>query len=173
VLGGVPRGQAIARGGAQPGDVLYVSGALGDAAAGLAILQQRIVVPEPWASRLLKAFWEPSPALALGAQLRGLATAAVDVSDGLLADAGHLAKASGVKLVIDSAALPLSEALRQLPDQEQARNWALAGGEDYCLCFTLPGDAPAPEGCVGIGRVEVGEGVYCDLMPQRVGYRHF
>ena len=104
----------------------------------------------------------------------GRATSAIDISDGLLADAGHIAAASGVRLVVDPSALPLSEALLRSTSPDQARTWALTGGDDYELCFTLPADNNPPDGCTCIGHVEAGEGVDCglaiDIPP---GYQHF
>ena len=93
---------------------------------------------------------------------------------GLLADAGHIAAASGVKLLIDHERVPLSPALRSYDDPNQALRWALTGGEDYELCFCLPPGESAPEGCICIGQVEEGAGVDCgmpiDIPP---GYQHF
>lgn len=104
----------------------------------------------------------------------GVASAAIDISDGLLADAGHIAAASGVKLSIEPQLLPLSAALATHPSSEQARRWALTGGDDYELCFSLPPGKVAPPGCTRIGRVEAGSGVDCgldiDIAP---GYQHF
>lgn len=174
VLGGLPLDQALLRGGAKPGDDLYVSGTLGDAAGALAFLQGHWR-PEPEAAEyLLDRFNRPGARLELGHSLLGHATAAIDISDGLLADAGHVAAASGVKLVIDPGALPLSPALKSHPDPAQVLRWALAGGDDYELCFTLPAVESVPEGCTRIGEVAEGEGVDCgtdvDIPP---GYQHF
>ncbi len=173
VLGAVPRGEALRRGGARAGDRLCVSGCLGDAAAGLALELGDIDASPGHAQRLREAFWRPQPALALGQSLRGRASAAIDISDGLLADAGHLARASGVRLHIDSKALPLSESLTQTVKQETARRLALTGGEDYQLCFTLPGSYELPAGCTVVGYVESGAGVTCDVDYEVGGYQHF
>ncbi|MEE4279986.1 MAG: thiamine-phosphate kinase [Halieaceae bacterium] len=176
VLGAVRRGAALTRSGAQPGDRLCVSGCLGDSAAGLALLQGRPVerLAAAMEERLIERFWQPRPDFVLGRSLAGVATAAIDVSDGLLADAAHLARASGVGLEIDSARLPLSIELRACADREQVLDWALAGGEDYVLCFTLAEAAPLPAGCSVIGAVTAGEGVHCDREPRTAtGYRHF
>ena len=110
----------------------------------------------------------------LGRDLLGRATAAIDISDGLLADAGHIADASGVKLRIEPGLLPLSPALQSCSDREAALRWALAGGDDYELCFTLPAGETAPAGCTLVGRVEAGEGVDCGMAIDFAGgYEHF
>lgn len=173
VMGAVPAGKAIKRSTAKAGDVLFVSGPLGDSAAGLAIIEGRIQAADDCAEFLLARFWRPQPALDLGVSLRGLATAAVDVSDGLLADVGHIARASEVCVVVDSGLVPMSPALRATVSQTQALDWALRGGEDYRLCFTLPQGLEAPPGCTRIGCVESGAGVRCDVTGGSDGYRHF
>jgi thiamine-monophosphate kinase len=143
------------------------------AAAGLASLRGELEESAALAA-LRERFWRPQPRLDLGRDLRGVAGAAIDVSDGLLADAAHLAAASGVRLEVRADALPLSPALRSAVSHAQAREWALSGGEDYELCFTLPPGAPLPAGCSVIGSVEAGSGVGCDLPPGGAGgYRHF
>jgi thiamine-monophosphate kinase len=174
VLGVLPLGQALLRGGAAPGEALYVSGYLGDAAAALAVLDGEWL-PEPGHTEyLLQRFNRPRARIMLGLELLGRATAAIDISDGLLADAGHVAAASGVKLTIDPALLPLSPALASHPDAGQARRWALTGGDDYELCFSLPAGVQAPTGCTLIGRVAVGSGVDCGLdFGTATGYQHF
>lgn len=173
VLGAVPHGEALVRSGAAVGDRVCVSGYLGDASAGLAIEQGTLETGPEHAEALKKAFWRPAPAYALGQSLRGVATAAIDVSDGLLADAGHLARASGVRLLIEGEALPLSPALKNSVDDQEARRRALTGGEDYVLCFTLPPGATLPPGCTEIGCVEAGSGVGCAWEFEVDGYQHF
>jgi thiamine-monophosphate kinase len=173
VMGAVPAGAALRRRGASPGELLYVSGDLGAPAAGLAVLRGELALPEPLGVMLKRRFWRPAPALALATTLRGQATSAIDVSDGLLADAGHLARASGVRLCIESERLPIAAALRSAASPEQVLQWALAGGEDYVLCFTLPAGLAPPAGCTRIGHVEQGCGVHCDHAVDAVGYRHF
>lgn len=173
VLGALPNHQALLRGGTQVGDALYVSGTLGDAAAGLALLRGEWHSDDFSEEFLEGRFNRPTPRLLLGQQLLGLATAAIDISDGLLADAGHIAAASGVCLRIDPDRLPLSPALLSHPDREQTLRWALSGGDDYELCFTLPPGADLPPGCCRIGEVLAGEGVVCPGAPVLTGYRHF
>jgi thiamine-monophosphate kinase len=174
VFGSLPSKLALLRSGAAVGDKLYVSGTLGDAAGGLAFIQEKWL-PEPeHADYVLNRFYRPTARLQLGKALLGQATSAIDISDGLLADAGHIAAASGVGLNIQSACLPLSAALQSHLDENQARQWALCGGDDYELCFTLPAKLPAPVGCTFIGEVCAGEGVNCDLLVDTAsGYRHF
>lgn len=174
VLGRVPAGMALTRRGAVPGDRLCVAGRLGEAAAGLALLEGRLAAGgAAQRRRFLESFWSPEPQLAVGVVLRGVASAAIDVSDGLLADAAHIACASGVAIRIDSAALPLGHDLLACVGRDMALQWALAGGEDYALCFTLPAVEAIPGGCVAIGTVESGEGVHCDIAVDKPGYRHF
>lgn len=133
VMGTVPAGQALLRSGAQPGQQLWVSGPLGAATAALQVLQNGDSdYPE-----LLAAYWSPQPQLELGLWLRGKSGAALDVSDGLLADAGHMAAESAVRLVIERELVPVHpRALALSP--EQALEWALSGGDDYQLVFSLP-----------------------------------
>ncbi len=174
VLGALPPDKALLRAGARAGDDLYVSGTLGDAAGALAFLRGEWQ-PDPDAGEfLLDRFNRPQPRIVLGRELLGRATAAIDISDGLLADAGHIADASGVKLRIEPELLPLSPALQSCPDREAALRWALAGGDDYELCFSLPPGEFAPAGCTLIGRVEAGEGVDCGMAIDFAGgYEHF
>ena len=134
ILGLVPRGEALRRRGAKPGDLIFVSGTLGDAASGLRILQG-LAASEEATVELVDRYRVPRPRLALGTALRGLASAAIDVSDGLVADLGHIVQASGVGAVVDATALPLSAAALELPG---ALTSALMGGDDYELLFTAP-----------------------------------
>ncbi len=133
-----PPGQALRRSGARPGDALFLSGCIGDAAAGLALA----AAPEPPAGRhqsyLLERHLRPEPRLAHGYMLQGLASAAIDLSDGLLADLSHLLEASGAGAEVRLAHIPLSAALRACCGERQALAHALGGGDDYELCFTVP-----------------------------------
>lgn len=177
VMGSVPRDGALTRSGAGPGDRLCVSGCLGDGAAGLALVQGQLnldAVSLEDAEYLEYRFLRPEPQFALGSALRGVATAALDVSDGLLADAEQLARRSAVGIVIDADAVPLSSALLRSVAVEQARHWALTGGDDYELLFTLPAGAAIPAGCTDIGVVTMGNDVRCDGFAQASGgYDHF
>ncbi len=162
VAGLVPRGQALRRSGARPGDWIYVSGAPGEAAAGLAVLQGSLPRPAA-AERLVSRFRLPEPRLALGNALRGVASACIDVSDGLAADLGKLCAASGVGARLEVASLPVSAALVEVAGADATR-LCLAGGDDYELLFAVPGDrvGDLPELGVTltrIGRVVAGAGV--------------
>ncbi len=138
VLGHVPRTTALLRRGASPGDLLFVSGSPGDAAAGLAIEQSQLSVPESAAGYLRSRFLYPAPRLALGNALRDYASACIDVSDGLLGDAGKLAHASGCGLRMEWHDLPLSVQLLAAVGEQRAHELALTGGDDYELCFAVP-----------------------------------
>jgi thiamine-monophosphate kinase len=138
LLGHVPRGCALRRCGGSPGDVLFLSGTVGDAAAGLLLEQGRLALADLSAARELSArFSYPTARVALGTALRGHATACIDISDGLLGDAAKLAAASdcGVEIAIEE--LPLSQALVHAVGAERAWQLALGGGEDYELCFSV------------------------------------
>lgn len=174
VLGALPAGQALLRGGAGVGDAVYVSGPLGDAAAGLAVLRGEWQPPPAAADYLIDRYQRPRARLALGRELLGTATAAIDISDGLLQDAGHIAAASGLCLQLVSAALPLSAPLADFDDREKVLRWALTGGDDYELCFTLPPGASPPAGCTRIGTAVAGDGVELDIpVDFAAGYQHF
>ncbi len=183
VMGSVPQGQALLRTGAKVGDNVWVSNTLGDAAAGLAMLQGELAgvwLPDfedqDW---LASRFNRPTPRFDLALQLRGHASACIDISDGLLADARHIADASGVAIYIDADKIPLSSALINCPDRELALRWALTGGDDYELLFTLPAAAAVPSACTLIGEVRLGDGVHCEhpaaksIAGDHLGYAHF
>ena len=138
-MGCVPVGQAITRSGAKVGDVIMVSGTLGDSRAGLHIMQQNRSAKD----YLSKRFWNPTPRLHLGQWLTGKATACLDISDGLVQDLGHILIASGCGAELNLLDLPLSSELRTHVSYDQALDYALNGGEDFELCFTLPLDLVA------------------------------
>ena len=138
LLGFVPAGEALSRSGARAGDVLFVSGTVGDAAAGLALEQRRLNAPAEARGWLRERFLFPTARVALGEQLRGFASACIDVSDGLLGDAGKLASASHVGAELAWNELPVSEPLAALLGERRARELALTGGDDYELCFAVP-----------------------------------
>lgn len=137
VMGLAARGVALLRSGAQAGDLVCVSGTLGDAAAGLAVVQNRLELTASAAEYCVQRLYYPTPRLALGAILRGRATACMDISDGLLADLGHLLQASGVGACLYHALLPISSALNTVAF-DQRLDFALRGGDDYEVLFTLP-----------------------------------
>ena len=176
VMGQCAIGQKLLRSGASAGELLCVSGTLGDSALGLSMLQGKergLDIEFEDQEYLLSRFSRPTSRIRLGEDLVGQATSCIDVSDGLLADAAHIADASGCKLVIDSAKLPLSAALVASIGRERALELAAAGGEDFELLFSLPESSSLPDGCTIIGVVEAGEGVVCDLAIEREGYDHF
>lgn len=184
VFGSVPVGQALLRSGARPGHLLCVGGALGDAAGALPIVLGERQGDTVEGAALLRRYWTPQPQLALGQALRGLATASLDISDGLLADCAHIAVASRVSLCIEQPKLPLSNALLRFAGAEEAVRCALAGGDDYLLAFTVPASALPGLRDAGwpihvIGHVAAGEGVQLldaegnALDADHRGYNHF
>jgi thiamine-monophosphate kinase len=149
IIGEVPAGEAIKRSGARAGDDIYVSGTLGDAMLALAALQGRAVVEADTLRQLRARLERPEPRVALGERLRGVATAALDVSDGLTGDLSHILDVSEVGADIELSAIPRSPALAAA-QRELALQCLLAGGDDYELCFTAP--AGARERVASIGR---------------------
>ena len=186
VHGRCPAGEALTRSGARAGDRIFVSGTLGDAGCGLEIaLGRRPASPAASAGALVARLRRPSPRLALGVALRGIAGAAVDVSDGLCQDLEHVLAASGAGARVDARLVPLSPALIDVAGAGAAQELALSGGDDYELLFTV---APArvdrlqaldvPETVTEIGVVEAEPGLrlVADVGAERTvppGYRHF
>jgi thiamine-monophosphate kinase len=138
VMGEIPQGAALRRSGAQAGDDIWVSGRLGDAALALAHLQGKVQLSAADFSSCASALHQPMPRVALGLALRGVAHSAIDVSDGLLADLGHVLESSqaGAEVLFDR--LPVSSSLRSYLAQAMGTHCILAGGDDYELCFTAP-----------------------------------
>jgi thiamine-monophosphate kinase len=134
-LGEVPRGAALLRSGARAGDDIWVSGHLGDGALGLALLRDGIALPLTARAAAIERLEQPQPRVELGLALRGIARSAIDVSDGLAGDLGHVLQRSGVGATIEWAAVPISPGLASLPLEFQQR-CVLAGGDDYELLFT-------------------------------------
>jgi thiamine-monophosphate kinase len=183
---GFINGEPLTRGGARCGDLIAVSGTLGDARAGL-----DLAMAAPHATDdnpLLARFLWPTPRLALGAALRSIASAGIDVSDGLLADIGHIMAQSGCRALLDIERLPLSAALLAGVGVTTARAYALSGGDDYELALCIPAArlAAAQQAAQSvelaltvIGEVVSGAGVQCrdshghDVTPPTGGYRHF
>ncbi len=175
VFGEVPRGQALLRSGARAGDDIYVSGTLGDARLALEALRGTLAPPAGMLAAARLRLEQPTPRIALGQALRGMATAAIDVSDGLLGDLGHILKQSGVGACIDtSAAIDLIAACARddwakgLISSEQQLGFVLAGGDDYELAFTAPASQrgavlaaaqQAQTPITRIGRIEAEPGV--------------
>jgi len=182
-FGHVPPGRGLDRAGARAGDRLWVSGTIGDSALGLLAARRKI------SSRFLEdRYRRPQPRMSLGPRLLGIATATADVSDGLLADAGHIAEASGISVVIDRERVPLSAAARRVLAQKPGLWTAvLGGGDDYELVMVVPlrkvealqkaarlARVPVTE----IGRCEHGQGVRLTLagkpiVAKQLGYAHF
>jgi thiamine-monophosphate kinase len=188
LLGEVAPNAILTRAGATPGDGIYVTGSVGDAAAGLALLDAPATVhPDSEAEYLVRRFARPAARVAFGASLGGIATAAIDLSDGLGTDLRKLLEASGAAGTIDLALLPVSRQLRGKFGQERALDFALDGGDDYELCFTAKPSAhghlnevavKARLAITRIGQVTTGAGLYCirdgRTEPyQDRGYRHF
>ena len=177
--GFVAPGSALRRAGAKAGDDLWVSGTLGDAAAALAQWQAGGAIDPALRARLDR----PTPRVALGHALRGIASACIDVSDGLLADLGHLCAASGVGAEVEVDALPVSTALAVAFDAEARRRLQATGGDDYELCFSAPSGSRAAiaalPGTTRIGCIVAGGGVRATTatgqpwQPARAGYQHF
>lgn len=140
VIGEVPPGQALRRDGAGPGDDVWVSGTLGAAAMALAYRQGRLFMEQIDAAKVLPALYLPTPRIELGIALRGIASSAIDISDGLLGDLGHILERSQVGAVVEFAALPTLPVAQTYLHENVARDCVLAGGDDYELCFTAPAE---------------------------------
>ena len=158
LAGLVPAGQALRRAGARPGEDLWVSGTVGDAGAGLAILQGRLAAGGAAREELLRRFLLPEPRVRLGQALRGIATACIDVSDGLAGDLGKLCDAGSVGARLDASALPRSAALLDAAGEQAALRFALSAGDDYELLWSAPPsarrlieslDQTQPVSCIG------------------------
>jgi thiamine-monophosphate kinase len=176
----------LTRAGARVGDVLCVSGSPGDAAAGLDLLQHKVVAApgqHEQAEQLTARFLRPQPRVELGRALRTVASAAIDISDGLLTDLDKLCAASGCGARLDVEALPLSPALRALFAEDACVHYALAGGDDYEIMFSIPPTrlaqvaAHSPR-CTRIGEITGTRTVECSRAGQpfgiaRRGYEHF
>lgn len=176
IIADIDAGKAIKRSGAQPGDPIYVTGTVGDAAAGLELISSG--KPNPYLSA---RFLRPNARVDFGQSLVGAASAAIDVSDGLFADLSKLLTASNVGGVLDIETLPLSPELRESFDVETQRRFALSGGDDYELCFTAGPDSALPTTgtrVTRIGTVVAGDLLTCRLDGALVpyvdsGYLHF
>ncbi|MHB0973466.1 MAG: thiamine-phosphate kinase [Thiobacillus sp.] len=188
VIGEVPPGQALRRDGAKSGDDVWVSGTIGSAALALAYRQGRLFMEQIDAARVLPALYLPTPRVELGIALRGIATSAIDISDGLLGDLGHILERSNVGATIEFAALPTLPVAQTYLHEAVARDCVLAGGDDYELCFTAPADrrdavAAAAQSAgvtvTRIGRISAEPGlavIDADGRPlpfEHTGYDHF
>jgi thiamine-monophosphate kinase len=186
VIGTTTGGRFLSRAGGRAGDDVYVTGTLGDSAAALPLLARRSL-PTADEAELMERFRYPTPRVAAGIALAAIATAAIDVSDGLVADLGHVCRQSGCGARIDIESLPLSTALLGVCSAQRAEDFALGGGDDYELCFTArPERAEAVQAALAgsatratrIGGLVAGSGVACCRAGRPVpvavrGYTHF
>jgi len=153
VIGEVPAKLALRRDAARAGDDVWLSGPTGEAALGLAHLEGRVKLSGAARKACLRRLHAPEPRVKLGRALRGVARGAIDVSDGLLADLGHIAKASGVTAELSWEDIPRARAIRECPDAALARRCVLAGGDDYELVFTAPRSARGRIAALGAARI--------------------
>jgi thiamine-monophosphate kinase len=188
-IGYTPEGELVRRNGARPGDTVFVTGTIGDAAAGLLLAKGKVQASSAEHEFLLSRFRLPVPGLSFGRAMRKIASAAIDVSDGLLADLGHIAETSGVRIEVDAARIPLSEALGEFSGADvDARARAAAAGDDYEIGFTAaPTNEPEIAACAretltevtAIGSVVAGQGVRLlnasgqQIVVAKRGYTHF
>jgi thiamine-monophosphate kinase len=185
IIGEVPRGKALRRDGAKPGDDIWVSGKLGRAALGLAYLQGKLKLHDQVRDDCLAALHQPQPRIGLGLALRGIANSAIDISDGLLADLGHILERSQVGAELEVELLPIVD---EDVEKNMARHSALSGGDDYELCFTAPaaerdrlaalaGQLKLPLNCIGHIRAQQGCTVHSgdgsEMKIGKGGYDHF
>ena len=168
IMGTVPAGAALLRSGARPGDQIWVTGELGSAALGLALVQGRHPGLGSEFDACVRRLNRPEPRVHAGLLLRDVASAAIDVSDGLFTDLNHVMRASGVGAQVELARLPLGAALMALSGEPERWQYALGGGDDYELCYTVPAAQAAglawrlqASGCAAtcIGAVTTGTGV--------------
>lgn len=181
-LGTVEAGRELRRSGAKAGDLVAVSGTIGDGVLGLARLQGRLA-PLAGDEHLIERYRLPQPRLALAQQLIGLATAGLDVSDGLIADLGHICETSGLSAIIEAKRVPLSPpAEKALARDPSLLATLLTGGDDYELLFTAPAEREAELAALPvtiIGRMEPGQGVTVldptgrPMQLDRAGFQHF
>lgn len=188
ILGLVPAGTAVKRNGARLGDLIYVTGTLGDAGLGLDILNAKYPVAEQHKKFFLDCLNRPDVSVDAGLRLRNIASSAIDISDGLIADLGHILKASEVGAEIAVEKIPLSAAMQQCVDNAAAWNYALTSGDDYQLCFTAAAEKheqimntfreiKVPVCC--IGEITQGSELVCkdidgnNFKPSSHSYQHF
>lgn len=183
----LPSGQAITRAGAQPGDGIWVTGWPGEAALALAARRGELRLADDWRQLLDERLDRPQPRVEQGLALRGIASAAIDLSDGLCADLTHILERSGVGARLHAAQLPLSPALLAHLDTQRAGATVLAGGDDYELCVTVPAarepwlsvfEAEQGVRLTRVGDVLADTGLRCvdaegGDYPLPAGYQHF
>ncbi len=188
IMGEVHAGAALLRSGARPGDAVWVSGSIGDAAIGLAMLRGELRADPADSGSCIARLERPQPRVALGRALSGIASAAIDISDGLVADLGHITERSRVRAVIDWECVPVCAWAAGRRGEPGVRDRVLAGGDDYELCFTVAPDRRADLLAISsrigvvlteIGRIEAGEGVEvrdrsgAPVTPVQRGFDHF
>ncbi len=189
-FGTVPSGHMIHRKGARPRDAVFVTGSIGDAGAGLAVLKgEGVGLSDFDRSALISRYQLPEPRVSIGPQLLGIASSALDVSDGLLADLGHIAKVSDVRIAVDAAKIPVARATQALWGQgRETVLRAATAGDDYEIAFTAPASArkridalsrSSGVAIAEIGRVEAGSGAHLldekgkPIAGPRAGFTHF
>ena len=187
VHGAVSPGRGLMRGNASVGDEIFVSGPVGNGAAALAVIKQELEVGKSAFSYFMDHYYRPQPKLKESQALVGVAESAIDISDGLVADLNHICEQSVVGAQIHLERIPLSEPVSKLVPFEKGIQWALSGGDDYQLCFTVPPsrmkqleqlvDQKRLE-AVHIGQITKGSGVAClyngeEVLLNMQGYQHF
>lgn len=187
-LGFIPKQKALLRSRAKPNDLIYVTGTVGDAGLALLALQKQLPLDALYQRTVLERLNRPEPRIATGMALRDIASAAIDISDGLAADLGHILEQSQVGATIQLDQLPVSDALQHSLPREEAIALALNAGDDYELCFTVPAEKrmqleqklaslPCRYTCIGV--INAQPGLYCYYQDgssyhgQIHGYKHF
>ncbi len=187
IMGEVPAGAALRRSGARAGNDIWVSGRIGDAALAVAHRHGKLKLAKAEYDEAVMRLYEPTPRVSLGQSLRGLATATIDISDGLLSDLGHICALSKVGATVDFGLIPVSPIGLKHLASEAGRTAIVAGGDDYELCFTAPANARESIADLTevlniplsrIGQIKRGKGVslHADGKPVKIdgrGYDHF
>ena len=188
IQGLVPTAKALRRDGAQQDDLIYVSGTLGDAGVGLDIIQKNLMVADEHEMFFLNSLNRPEISIEAGLHLRDIASSAIDISDGLISDLGHIIEASHVGVELKMENIPLSEAMQQCINKQDAWNYALISGDDYKLCFTASAekhdriidafkDINVPVNCIGkiteVSKLICLDSDGTDLDFSSSGYHHF
>ncbi len=187
IMGEVAKGHALKRSGAAAGDTIWVTGALGSSALGLAYLKNTTPLNGDVLNCCLNALHQPTPRTALGLKLQGIATSCIDISDGLLADLGHILKASHTGASLSLEAIPCIAYVREHLSEPAFQQYVLAGGDDYELCFTAPARVEKEILALSqtlnlpispIGHIHEGEGITVSyqgkaLQIEKKGYDHF
>lgn len=188
VIGETPNQQFLSRSGAAVGDGIYLTGYVGDAIAGLGIVQGKYSTTDTHERYLLDRFMKPTPRVEAGLALSTIASAAIDISDGVIADLGHIAEASQLSAALELGKIPVSEPLIELLGKSTAQQLALSAGDDYELCFTVSAVHQSKLPAIfetlelnysQIGEMKTGTGVsiqgekHPDIQHTNTGYQHF